>query len=119
MAIDDTRRVVPPTNAPRTFPHPTNLILGCAFIGTLLFWWVLAHLFAAAFPGQDNWALYLLAAIIAATIGTLAGVVVWARQVLDWARSVEAWRAELTQQVSAWKAEVEQRISQWPGDPKA
>jgi hypothetical protein len=111
MAVEDTSHVVPPPNAPRRFPHPTNLILGSAFVGWLLLWWVLVHLLIAVLPGRENWALYLLAAILAAMIGTIAGVVVWARQVLDWARSVDAWKAELTQQVSAWKAEVEQRIN--------
>ena len=85
MAIEETRQAVSPTNTPRPFPHPTNLILGCAFAGTLLFWWVLVHLLVAAFPGQDNWALQVLAAILAAMIRTLAGVVVRARQVAEWA----------------------------------
>jgi hypothetical protein len=119
MAIEETRHVGAPTNAPRGFPHPSKLILGCAFVGTLLLWWALVHLLVAAFPGKDNWALYLLAAIIAAMIGTLAGVVVWARQVREWARSVEAWAAGVTQQVSAWKAEVEQRITPRREGPRA
>src|SRR5262245_24969157 len=94
MATEQTRQGGPPANAPRAFPPPTNLILGCAFAGTLLFWWVLVHLLVAAFAGQDNWALDLVAAILAAMIGTLAGIVVWARQLQAWARSVEARKAE-------------------------
>jgi hypothetical protein len=124
MTIEGPRHVGPPTSAPRRFPHPTNLILGCTFVGTLLFWWVLGHLLLAAFPGQDNWALYLLAALLAAMIGTLAGVVVWARhvaewarQVAEWARSVEAGKAEVTQQASAREAEAERRTTQRRGGP--
>jgi hypothetical protein len=126
MATEEPRHVVPPANAPRRFPHPTSLILGCAFVGTLLFWWVFVHLLVVAFPGQDNWALSVLAAILAALIGTLAGVVVWARQVAEWgrqvaewARSVEAGKGEVPRQASAREAEVERRISQRRGDPTA
>jgi hypothetical protein len=119
MASEQTRQGVPPTSAPRGFPHPTNLVLGCAFVGTLLLWWVFVHLLRAAFPGRDNWAFYLFAAILAATIGTLAGVVAWARQVAEWARAVDAWSAEVSRQVSAWKAEGEQRITQRREGPTA
>jgi hypothetical protein len=126
MAIEETRQAASPTNTPRPFPRPTNLILGCTFAGTLLFLWVFGILLAVALPGNDNWARYLLAAILAAMSGTLAGVVIWARhvaewarQVAEWARSVEAGQAEGTRQVSAPGAEVEQRISHRRGQPTA
>jgi hypothetical protein len=53
----------------------------------------------------------ILSAIIAGVTGSIIGIWGWAREVLHWAKRVDAWREELIQQVNSWGETVEQKLT--------